>query len=1119
MLNFILGKSGTGKSKYIFDKINELVSRTDINIKILLVVPEQVSFNRETHIFNFIKNKYISRVEVISFKWLAYQILREYGGIAYNYADNIIKHITMVKAIKEIGPELEFYKKSLGKEGFVKELLALTDQFRTNLIYNSEIMELLKEINHDSLKKKLLELSKIYNMYITMLSQKYKHPMDYINFALDKLKYNNFFNNKVVFFDEFDRFTDSEYAFITKIIDQSENTYFALRISKNQIGNSEINSNFILDTFNRLKLIAKKIRVDVSVPVYLSKCVRYNSKALEFLNDNYFELESKEFLDNNSSDIKIYSAIDKYDEITYVAGQVNKLIREQNYKYNDFVIIVRNLSEYREEIKNIFSKYEIPLFIDDNYDIQYNPIIRFILYFLDSVKEKYSTISIICLLKSQLLDLDMSLVFKLEQYVYMWSLDGDQWDNDFTFNPSGLKLEPNEKETLLLDQLNSLRKYIINMLNKYKQETSLKTGNVYVKYLYKAILDLKINSYIEQAVNNVNIDQREIYLKSYDAVIKIFDLLYDTIGDQTLSIHEFKDYFNIAVKNYNLDKIPQIDNSVTVLHPNKDVYNNHKVSFVLSMNQDVFPACPNGNTLITDCENRILINMGFNLNDSINDLISRENISVYKAVTSASNKLYITYPRYSSLNQLLYPSSVISKIISIFGKNILLSKSQVRISDFICSKSILYEWACLQYNDNSTLSASLVDSIKTFPNFYQKLNLLVDNKLLTINKIANKDISKNLFVQNMVLSPTRIELYHRCKFKYFCRYGLKVRRMQIADFNPIETGTFLHYILYQITSKYREKLPIISISELKCDVKELFKQYLSNLTGGYNNLSSKFNWFYNNLFNNVLKILVHLQKEMAQSMFRPSDFELDIGFRGDIRPLLIPTKYGSVAIHGKVDRVDVLLHKNKRYLRVIDYKSGNNKFNFAGVYYGVNLQMLLYLFAIIENGEGVYKNISPAGIFYMPIGEPKIQLDRYEGQPKVIKSQLEQFRMNGLFINNLEILDSMDKGISNTFVNAKLNKNGALNNKCNVISEKDLYTLRDYTYKMIENMIDSMHSGDISPHSLSNDVNSNYCRFCEYKSVCGNIETEIFEVIKDVNLEDFLGNNSKDLEKGDLKFE
>ena len=229
-------------------------------------------------------------------------------------------------------------------------------------------------------------------------------------------------------------------------------------------------------------------------------------------------------------------------------------------------------------------------------------------------------------------------------------------------------------------------------------------------------------------------------------------------------------------------------------------------------------------------------------------------------------------------------------------------------------------------------------------------------------------------------------------------------------------------------------------------------------------------------------------QELRQSRFVPVDYELKIG-RADenephIDPITLTLPDGSaVRIQGAVDRVDICEMDGTSYVRVIDYKTGTKQFRLSDVVAGINMQMLIYLFSICQNGGVRYGNVTPAGVLYLPATLPYLKCERDADEEKAEADQIKQMKMNGLLLDDPAVLTAMEEDLGGLFIPAKLTAKGGWDSHSTVASLEQFGLIQKKIENILLKMVQTLHSGDIAAVPTVSDGAA--CDYCAYRAVCG----------------------------------
>ena len=390
------------------------------------------------------------------------------------------------------------------------------------------------------------------------------------------------------------------------------------------------------------------------------------------------------------------------------------------------------------------------------------------------------------------------------------------------------------------------------------------------------------------------------------------------------------------------------------------------------------------------------------------------------------------------------------------------------------------------YREDTPETAALREYLGSLPEYRDKAELLRRMLHPAPLRLTDPAAIRGLFGSRMQVSPSRIETFYQCRFRYFCASGLQAKPRTKAELNPMETGSMIHQVLYAVTANSEYDFVTLPEKELRARVREELDRYLETVMGGRRQNRP---------------VYLSVQPDGAHGVpdssapaggirperVPPSDFELDIAPDGEVPPLEVQAPDGTkISIRGRIDRVDTYRSKTtgETYVRVVDYKSGAKKFNLSDLYYGLNLQMLVYLFCIWKNGRGSYQNVLPAGVLYMPAKDPSPTLGREADDASSEKEKRAQYKMNGLLLSDPTLLQAMDKEGGGIFIPAKLNKDGEPDKTSSIVSLGEMGRLYRHTCRLAKDMANELQAGGVEACPI-NGLGYDPCAYCDFKAVCG----------------------------------
>lgn len=1083
MLNFIYGRSGSGKTTYVNSLVSSLVKQD--GEQVVYVVPEQFSFTSERKMLELLGPVDCNKVEIVmSFTHLADSVYKLYGANHLPSLDASSKSILMSLALDSVTNNLEVYSNKTQYLSFVQEMTALSTEFRRGECAPDKLSLACGKIEDELLRKKLSDITLILDAYDSLLDGKFYDPDDRLTVLSKVLEEYRFFEGKTVFIDGFTGYTQQEYSIIEKMMIQSKQVYICVCSDKLYENENDSFSVFSpsYKTIKKLISIAKKNNVPVSDGKEIV-CKNYKSEDIEFLSHNFLQNSDERF--ENSKNITIISAKNRIEECDYVACEVKRLLKN-GYRCREIAIVSRDSDSYEDYMKTALEKCSVPVFFDRRSSVYLQPLCSFIRYALDMAQRGINHDNIFAYLKTGLAGLSLEEISEIENYVFMWGIKSSGWKKPFCESPYGFGdgLRPGAEEKL--DKLNELRRKIIRPLLKFFDKLK---GNIDAKTFSKSVYELLCDVGANENLKNIAVSFEEsgdsetalIQQRVWDCVMSTLNDIANIIGENKKDVSEYNTILNIALASQDLGKIPQGLDEVIVGDVMKTRMDAPKVVFVLGVNEDVFPSYGNSGATFSEREKVLLKKVGIEFSDTLEQRYKEERFLGYKTFCAPKDKLYISYSRFAVNSDEMQPSEFVTEIEQLFDNVRITDLSKAAATDFVESEKTAFRLAAEKWRDNDSLSASLKQVFSQKEDYSSTIECIEEMQNKTSRKINSPEVAGRLFGSVMYESPSRVETYSKCPFLYFCRYAIKAQKLEKSEIDPRQRGNVIHYCLEKLIKNIGiRELCQMDDTQLQKNVREVLVDYANESMGGLENKSDRFEKLYFTFERTVLNLIKRLVEEFSECRFEPVDFELAIDKDGAVKPYELVAPNGTViSMRGKVDRVDSCEMNGKNYIRVVDYKTGKKDFVLSDVFYGLNMQMLVYLFTIWENGAEKYGDVIPAGVLYMPSGEVDITASRDDDDEEIRVEQNKKGKMKGVVLNSIPVIDAMGE----RFISAKINsKTGEATG--DILTLKQLRKLKKTIDERLISMAINLHNGKIEACPIEGEDYKDICAYCNYKDVC-----------------------------------
>lgn len=1049
MLNFVCGRACSGKTQQIIDRI----ALESNERRVLLIVPEQFSFESEREVIKR-DNANVENITVLSFTRLFNEVVEKAGRGFFSCVSDFEKIIIMKKAMKACQDNLQIFGRFLEYKEMPEKLYDAICELKYAGVNSDELMKIGEELGGRT-GAKFKDISLIMTAYDALITSKYIDPADMLTKLFDILCDFNFFGGMSVYFDSFTGFTGQQYKIITKIIEQADNVTFAF--TTDEPDNLSIGLFYNVNSaIAKIKNIAKNRGVTDINTVTLENSYYSNSsmKALEcLLSDNCGNKEAKAF--NN---VNIISCDNPRDEALAAANIINKLVSCENYRFKDFILVSRNADSYQNNIIKQCELNDISCFTDSSVRLFDTPLCIYLVS-LFGLTKAFTTDNILKLIKLKLLCLTNDEISELEDYVYIWDIKGSDWNKQWVMSVRGLQTEQDSEEDISrLNRINQTRSKVMAILNGFK-ETFAGAPKQRAAAVYQHITENNIDKNLKLLCDKFeeygNHAYSSLIKQSWDKIINILDSVVRVLGENMISNDEFIDSFELACSSAKISNVPQMLDEVTFGSAEKIRPSKPKVSIILGANQGIFPQIWANSGILSENDKEKLAAYDIIIDDGAIKGAIEENYLVYSLVCCPVDRVFILYSRKSPSCDELEPSTFIKKIIDNFDDLCVHDFKFGSQGEFVprTAKSAFSEIGRFSNKAFAEIKESLIEEAS----ISKKLEN-IENSTENFDFGISSENAAKLFGKNIRLSATKFDTYHRCSLSYFIKSGLRANVIRKADLNVLQRGTIAHYVLEKIIEKYHEDIANLTEIQISAEVDRLINEYFMSVNGSDMLMTARFAYLLSKIAYSIKQIVIHLSNEFAQSGFKPKYCELSIGEDADIPQLVVSIDDSSnVVLDGKIDRVDVF----ENNVRVVDYKTGRLKFELSDTLYGLNMQMLLYLYTFIKNGNRLVDEPNPAGILYMPAKT----------------SNNSNLRMNGLISSEESIRTAMEKDNSGVYIPKY--KDGS-----NDYIDSDMFEL---IFKKIEKLLVSMGANvkngcfDANP---TDGVNSNACMYCDFKSIC-----------------------------------
>ena len=1031
----------------------------------ILIVPEQFSHEAERMLCE-IGGDTISRyAEVLSFTRLAHRVFAAYGGVNRPRMDKAGRLIAMARAVETVGSRLKLYGACGRKPEFLLRLLTLLDELKSARIGVEQLGESARQTG-GQLAVKLEELALLQESLETVCASIGEDANDQLMLLDQQLQEHPYIAGREVFLWGFSDLTAIEMEILHTILEQADSVTVALLTDGTTAGPFSVATGTLLRLRQMAPEECRTVRLDGT------DC---RPAALCHLTDNLFGGAASPW-ESAVPALHLHSSGGVFEACMDVAGRVQDLAR-QGWRYRDMAICCTDMTAYRPVLEDVFDRFRIPLYVSGTDAMESNPVVGMVQSALDAAAGGMETEDVLQFLKSGLSTLTPEQCDQVETYARTWRIRGRKWDAEWDMHPEGYGAKMTEETEQQLNLLNEIRLRgagpLLSLRDGLRQASNTAQQ---VTALYDFLTAIGLADTLEQMQqrcrSKAELRQAQLYGQMYELVVEALEQLYQVLGDTVRTPEDFAQMVSTVLAQYDVGTIPANMDSVACGAPPAMRYQRCRALFLLGADDGAFPSYQPETSLLTEQERKQLVDLGLPIMPGRSMQLDRELAVLYQALAAPAERLYLSYTAEQS-------SYLFLRISRLFPQNPV-------EQDEMVPRILLYDAEALGQAAASGRNEKLNGLIESAGTAVQEAAAAVREKAAYGPGSLEPQAVSRLYGKRLQLSASKIDQYAACRCAYFLRYGLQLKPQKEASFDAPIYGTFVHAILEQTAAQVRQEggFRVVSEERLLEIAREKVAAYEDETLQRMLERSERLAYLFARNQQEVLDVVRDLGRELRVSQFEPVGFEIEFSALGPLGPITIEGHQMGADLSGFVDRVDLYTKNGVSYLRIVDYKTGKKSFDYTDLLNGRGLQMLIYLFALSDNGQSLYgENLQPAGVLYFPARRPILPAtQRPDPEELERKRQTEQTRQ-GLLLNDSTVLEAMEQFVTKpVYLPIQLTKDGTIQG--DLADREELQLLRRHVQRTLEQMADSIADGAVEPNPIVRGSEDTACAYCDYAAVC-----------------------------------
>ena len=1111
-LRFYFGPSGSGKSHRIYEEIMQRAAQ-EPGRNFLIIVPDQFTMQTQKDLVMRSDRGGILNIDVLSFGRLSHRILEEVGTKEMPVLDDTGKSLVLQKIAADLKEQLPAMGSLLHKQGYIHEVKSAISEFMQYGISTQDMDKLIASAEkRGALAMKLRDLKTLYRGFQDYIRDHFittEETLDVLRRSLVKSK---ILPDSVVVFDGFTGFTPIQNRLIQELMRVCEETIVTVTIGEEE-------DPYQMDGEQKLFHLSKKTVADLVKLAAEAEVTRgedvfvkggpnrfAEAPALCYLEQNLFRYQYEPYTEKQH-EIHMFEALSPREEVHQTALYIRKLIREEGLTYRDIAVVIGDLEGYASYVETEFGQLEIPCFLDRTRGIVLNPMIEYIKSALQLYIRDFSYDTVFHFLRSGMADISREEIDELENYVIRTGARGYRtYSRLFTRRTEemqqGSGQEDTERAEETLERLNRIRQQFADTVEILHMAPRAKAGE-YVDHLYDFLeqnqVQQKLLNYQQQFEQEGDLAKAREYAQIYRLVMDLLDQIYELLGEEEISLQEFADILEAGFGEITVGTIPQNVDRIVVGDMERTRLKQVKVLFFLGVNDGNIPKNASKGGIISDMDREFLIESGTEMAPSPRQQMYIQRLYLYLNMTKPSERLYLSYAKVNSDGKGIRPSYLIDTVRKLFPQLAVeypQNRSRLEQIEGRQEGARYLAEELREYADGTLREEERQDfylmyrAYETDPEGRDRLTAAAFRRYKESG--LSRIVARALYGRQLENSVSRLETYAACACRHFLQYGLSLQEREEFGFEVSDMGNVYHAVLENFAGKLAESGRTwwdFDENFATQAIKEAVEGYAATYGETVLYSSARNEYAITRMSRILTRTVLTLQQHLKQGSFQPDDYELSFRFAEDLDSIHVDlSEEEKMHLQGRIDRIDVSEDAEHVYVKVIDYKSGNKKFDLAALYYGLQLQLVVYMNAAmeLESRKHPDKEIVPAALLYYHIDDPTIETPVELTQEQINEEILTKLRMNGVVNSDPAVVERLDRFLQDKskVIPVEKKKDGSFSARSGILSREELHVVSAYVDTKIRQIGREILDGKIAANPYEKG-NEEACTYCAYKKVCG----------------------------------
>lgn len=1054
--------------------LQEIAQARQADQRVFLLVPEQFTLLMEREIMDSLHLPGMLDLDVISPSRLRRSVFDRGGQPRQSLLDDRGRRMALSRALMANREKLQYYEAAADTVGLPQKLSAILSDMKKAGLTAETLAEHAQTLPAGAAKAKEEDLALLWASYDDLLAGRFVDGDSAEEEMLRRLPQSGVMRGAAVWVYGFDVWTRPFCRLLAAIAKEAASLTAALTMDTVDAPDARI--------FKAQQNSAALLLIELREAGLEGQIVRAAGElnadaALQYLERGLFVPQKKTF-EGVTEALTLLAAPNPFTEVMEVAAWLWRE-HDRGVAWSDMAVAVTEPVPYGSLLRMALRASGIPFYLAEKMPAMRHGLVRMLLAALRATGEGWRQEDMLALMKSGFAPLTTEEAFQLENYALENGIRGKKWERPFTRGEDAETMEPLRQR--LMEPLLRLRAGLRAAEDAQASMTAvfglLQDVNAYDQLLRREEKLLAAGMQAEAGQN------RQVW----KLVLDILDQQRELLDGSRAPVSQVAAWLAAGFESAEISALPPTPGVVMVGEVGHMAVNRVTSLAVVGM-QDQGGA--GQASLLSERERGVLsawLERDVGLTAGVQQALRQSDF--YRTLTLPKERLLLTHAQSTQDGDALRPGSVWMDVRALFPQvreqGGVQEGEDAPIAPRTAMDGLSLHLRALAEGRETELSPAWQEAFRWLWG-HEPYRDTVD---LTLRHLEARvfapplepDKAWRLFGRDAV-SISRLEEFAACPYRHFIHYGLSPMERRDFTFEADERGTFFHAALSAFAD-VASQMPSWPMDMEERDVDAVMETVVEPLmtdwAEGPLTEDARSRALGKSYVDTVKRAAWLFTRHMRNSHFTTQGTEVAFGEPGGLPPVMLQLADGSrVALRGKIDRIDRYEGDHGVYLRVVDYKSSQKKLEPVRMWYGLQLQLLLYLKAATAAGAG-----NPAGAFYFTVSDP--MCDTAQDVKAAAEAAIaKELRLKGVVLADTEVVEAMDAAEPGLSLEKVFNADGSVYRYATAVDMEEMQALLRHAERVAAELAGEIRRGRIAARpAVIGDWSA--CTYCDYRGVCG----------------------------------